>query len=149
MSTTLDPTKRCGCGCGEPVKGKSNFLPGHDARLVSQVMKGEKPVSALQAYPALEQKYHDRMDARAAKAEGKASTPKAERPAKPTAEHNAAVVRKCTVKVGRWEKPGHILRERTNVDGVEQYYVQHVANKDSKVTVAAWFPKSKVTIVID
>lgn len=148
MSTTTE-TRTCGCGCGAPVKGKSNFLPGHDARLVSQVMKGEKPVSALQAYPALEAKYHARMDARAAKAKDAPVKPERGVLSKPKTERDAPVVRKCTVKVGRWEKPGHILRERTNVDGVEQYYVQHMANKDAKVTVAAWFPKSKVTIVAD
>ncbi|HEU5046136.1 MAG TPA: hypothetical protein VFT75_18595 [Nocardioidaceae bacterium] len=31
-------TASCGCGCSQPVNGKSNFRQGHDARMVSQLV---------------------------------------------------------------------------------------------------------------
>ncbi len=31
--------KYCGCGCGETIKGKGNFIPGHDAKLKSKLLQ--------------------------------------------------------------------------------------------------------------
>lgn len=34
-------SRKCGCGCGKMTKG-GEFLPGHDSRLKSQLLKKEK-----------------------------------------------------------------------------------------------------------
>lgn len=41
MSTTntTEPVKVCGCGCNTPVGKRSSFAPGHDARMVSNVVQ--------------------------------------------------------------------------------------------------------------
>lgn len=37
MARLVPDTRPCGCGCGAAVKGR--FLAGHDARLVSRLLK--------------------------------------------------------------------------------------------------------------
>lgn len=51
-----EPKRQCLCGCGGDVKGKSNFLPGHDARLVGMVARGEADDARLTGYPLLQAK---------------------------------------------------------------------------------------------
>jgi hypothetical protein len=38
-TNVLIGTGKCACSCGEPVSKTSNFRPGHDARLVSQLLR--------------------------------------------------------------------------------------------------------------
>lgn len=53
----------CKCGCGEKTGG-GNFRPGHDARLVSLVVKGERKVSELKPFPKLMAKYERKKEAK-------------------------------------------------------------------------------------
>ena len=48
--------KPCTCGCGGTTGG-GNFLPGHDARLVSMVLNKKAKVAALEPFPKLMAKY--------------------------------------------------------------------------------------------
>lgn len=52
--------KPCTCGCGGTTGG-GDFLPGHDARLVSMVVKGERPIEVLATFPRLLAKAQGRM----------------------------------------------------------------------------------------
>lgn len=52
--------KPCHCGCGATTGGGA-FMPGHDARLVSMVVKGERPISSLATFPKLLAKAEGRM----------------------------------------------------------------------------------------
>lgn len=148
-----DTMNLCFCGCGGQRNPKSFFLPGHDSRLVSQVMKGEKPIGVLDMFPKLLEKYGFRMDKRET--------------AKETVEQKAAVKvvkdklyemndgtngsrkevtpTKCQVKVGRWWREGRVIAEITNSAGeVVGYQVQHVVAKDAKDTRLAMFTADKV-----
>lgn len=44
LEPKIPPTiQKCLCGCGGfPTRAKSSFVVGHDAKLKSQVIKGEK-----------------------------------------------------------------------------------------------------------
>lgn len=50
------PKRHCLCQCGAEVNGKSNFLPGHDARLAGAVARGERDAALLEGYPLLQAK---------------------------------------------------------------------------------------------
>jgi hypothetical protein len=51
----------CKCKCGGKTGG-GNFLPGHDARLVSMVVKGERKPTELKPFPKLLAKYERKME---------------------------------------------------------------------------------------
>jgi len=61
--------RTCGCGCGATVR--SNFLPGHDAKLLSQIAAGVRDktltiaeaLDRLSAMPSLKNKMESRMRA--------------------------------------------------------------------------------------
>lgn len=86
----------CICGCGELTD--RSFKAGHDNRLYGQVRRGEKPESAIAAFPGLVNKleWAKRKDATAAarKAEKAETEAKTSRPAEAGASR---------VKIGRWE----------------------------------------------
>lgn len=42
------PTNDCFCGCGEPTSAQRQFRPGHDARLVSQVVNAARTDRSLE-----------------------------------------------------------------------------------------------------
>lgn len=131
-------SKTCACGCNTPVGSKSNFAPGHDARLVSQVMKGEKPESELAPYPKLVAKFQRRVEA-------KTGTP-APKPAKAAATDEAGPkLRKCAVKVGRWTNQGVISEVKANPGEEVMYLVTH---KNAKgVAKTEWVAKSKIAFI--
>ena len=37
----MKPTGKCFCGCGQPTRGRSFFVPSHDRRAESKVIKAE------------------------------------------------------------------------------------------------------------
>lgn len=93
-------TKKCRCGCGEPVNGL--YLPGHDARHVGRVGRmlaaNERDMLTRREYdlmsPALQAKVLRMIENR---------YPGASKPAPQTG----------TVKVGRWEYPARTLENGT------------------------------------
>jgi hypothetical protein len=46
------------------MTGGGNFLPGHDARLISKVMKGELKPAVLTPFPNLAAKYQRKLEGR-------------------------------------------------------------------------------------
>jgi hypothetical protein len=37
----MKPTGKCFCGCGQPTRGRAFFVPSHDRRAESKVIKAE------------------------------------------------------------------------------------------------------------
>lgn len=93
-STKIAPLARtCGCGCNAQVRSaKSLYVPGHDARHVSKVVRGESTLDTLPS-TALRVKANDAI----ARLEAKAS--------KPSKAVKAAASREGIVRVGRWDYP--------------------------------------------
>lgn len=61
------------CACGCETATRNAFAPGHDNRLFGQVIRGEKPESALAPFPGLMRKLENRANKAAAVAERKVS----------------------------------------------------------------------------
>lgn len=132
------PKRKCLCGCGTDVNGKSNFLPGHDARLVGKVARGEADAGLLTPFPALAAKAAkmkagldekaagagEREAAKAAKAAEKAVTDAAKE-AQRTADRAAKAAAKASKPVAA-------------VAGTQDADVEIKIGKD-------WVPGSKVS----
>lgn len=147
--------RTCGCGCGEPVAGKANYRPGHDARhagyvgreAVQSFDRGQGHWDSKEFYgelpsPALRDKAlnvaRKEIERRAKKeAQGKVKGDKALSSIKGSRRRDVEKqVGLGTVKVGRWTYPARELENGT----VERNVARDGSGEWVKVHRSAFIP---------
>lgn len=143
------PKRKCLCGCGTDVNGKSNFLPGHDARLVGKVARGEADASLLTPFPLLTEKANKMkasLDGKVAGATERAAVKAARDAAKATTDaekataRDAAKAEKAAAKAAAASKPAEAVAGTQDADveikiGGEWIPGSKISEADGKVSV--------------
>lgn len=134
------PKRKCLCGCGGDVNGKSNFLPGHDARLVGKVARGEADASLLEGFPALQAKA-ERMKTNLGAKAAAATERAAAKTATDTEKAAAKVTKdaeKAAAKAAKDAEKAAAAAKATPVAGTQ--------DADVEIKVGGeWLPGSKVS----
>lgn len=135
------PKRACLCGCGTNVNGKSNFLPGHDARLVGRVARGEADATLLAPFPLLAAKaakMKEALDARAAGATERATAKAAKDAEKAVADAEKEAKRQADKDAKATARAAAAAAKDNVKPGTQDADVEIRVGKD-------WVPGSKVS----